>query len=145
MWREFCDSQYARTPARSEIAAAIDAVVAAADGATIAFPLGLFHGDHALAHEAAMATVRRQPRRRWLIYEDALYRCLPGIADEQLARLAGAGLTLEPRHDAGPAAVNQKRRAVACYRSQLRALRATRGTVPVSEAFGPERYWRVRP
>jgi hypothetical protein len=39
------------------------------------------------------------------------------------------------------AAAHRKRDAVACYRSQIRALATRRGH---ADAFEPERYWRVR-
>jgi LmbE family N-acetylglucosaminyl deacetylase len=144
-WLPFADSQYGTSPRASAIARRFGALAnARAAPAAVLFPLGLFHSDHRLAREAMLALMRREPPRQpWFAYEDALYRRLPGLVAAAVARLRRAGLALSPaRFAADAAAVRRKARAVACYRSQLRAL-ATPGRPGHADSFAEERYWRV--
>ena len=142
-WLHFRDAQYGGPLAPAAIAGGVAAVIAAARPAAVAVPLGLFHDDHKTTHEAALRVARQRPRLTWLLYADALYRRIPGLVDERLRALEAAGVALEPLPPAnGHAAV--KRRAVTCYRSQLRALEGP-GRPGIADAFEPERYWRLLP
>jgi LmbE family N-acetylglucosaminyl deacetylase len=142
-WLHFRDAQYGGPLDADTIVGDVAAAVDAWRPATVAIPLGLFHDDHRATHEAALRLARRRPALEWVVYADALYRRIPGAVDARLNALAAAGFALEPRPAAtGHAAL--KRRAVACYRSQLRAL-ATPGRPGVADAFDLERYWRLRP
>lgn len=146
-WLPFCDSQYGASPTAAAVAQRIAALTArCAEPAVLLFPLGLFHSDHRLARDAVSLLMRRQaPRQPWFAYEDALYRRLPGLVASAVTRLRRSGLTLTSvRFAADAAAVRAKARAVACYRSQLRAL-ATPGRLGHADAFAEERYWRVTP
>ncbi len=138
-WLDFPDNQYGASPDADTLATALAVVLARARPATVLLPLGLFHSDHVLTHEAARLAVDRL-RVRWALYEDAIYRRYPGLRDEKLERLASEGLTLSPctvSADTAP-----KRAAVACYRSQLGAL-GTPGRPGHDDVFADERYWRV--
>ncbi len=145
VWLDFCDSQYRqdrRSPSPDELAAALEGVALRTDPAAVFMPLGLFHSDHELVHEAGLLLMRRRPERSWFAYEDAMYRRIPGLLAARLARLQAAGLdptraTFPVRSD--PAA---KARAVQCYRSQLRAL-STPGRPGFADALEPEGYWRL--
>jgi LmbE family N-acetylglucosaminyl deacetylase len=144
-WLSFCDSQYGRSPQAGAIARRLARLPALQRNDTVVFfPLGLFHSDHRLVREAVLALLRRRrPGARWLAYEDALYRRLPGLRDAALGRLRRAGLAPRPARAAADAeAQRRKARAVACYRSQLRAL-ATPGRPGHADAFAEERYWQL--
>jgi LmbE family N-acetylglucosaminyl deacetylase len=142
-WLDFCDSQYHRSPGVDELTDALDAVLTAERAAIVAAPLGLFHSDHALVHEAALRLARALPDVTWLAYEDAIYRRLDGLLPARLDALRRRGFDVArvtlPR---APDAARRKRDAVLRYRSQLRAL-ALPGHPGYDDAFAPDGYWRV--
>jgi LmbE family N-acetylglucosaminyl deacetylase len=143
LWLPFRDAQYGASPSPTQIADALEAVIDVVEPATVLAPLGLFHGDHRLAHAACLESRRRRPAAAWLLYEDAIYRTLDGLVPERLARLRAAGVTATAGAQ-GRRASARKRRAVARYRSQLRALAAP-GHPGVDDVFAPERLWRLAP
>jgi LmbE family N-acetylglucosaminyl deacetylase len=141
-WLDWCDDQY-RVPAPPDaIAAELRRAVARHDPATVLLPLGLFHRDHETTHTAALAALSDAPARAWYAYEDALYRAIPGLVQHRLARLGQQGLTATPERAA--AGGGAKRRAIACYASQLRGL-ATPGRPGHADALATERLWRLAP
>ncbi len=141
-WLGFTDRQYGRAPAAAAVAAALADVVRRDRARRVLFPLGLFHSDHRLVGNAALAVVAANPRLGWEAYEDVPYRTLPGLVEEAVARLRRHGLRLE--RTVGAPVPDVKRRAVACYRSQLRGL-ATAGRLGHADAFRAEVCWRVDP
>jgi LmbE family N-acetylglucosaminyl deacetylase len=149
VWLDFWDAQYGPSPDAAAVTGALwEAVAGILDGwerrarVTLALPLGLFHSDHHLAHEACLALLRQRPALRAVAYEDALYRRIPGLVEERLARLAAGGVRIAGAENGGDVA-GVKRAAVARYRSQLRALRAP-GKPGLDDLRAPERYWRLR-
>ena len=144
LWLEFCDDQYGCSPSIDAIADALAVTLKRIRG-DVLMPLGLFHADHQRTHAAGLLLAREFPDRRWIVYEDALYRRIDGLRDRALEALRDAGYT--PHRiavSADPDAHRRKRAAVACYRSQLRAL-ATAGRSGHADAFAPERYWSIDP
>jgi len=142
VWLPFCDSQYRDTPPVGEIANALGDTLRRHAPRCVAFPLGLFHSDHVLTHDAMMALAPGR-ERRWLLYVDALYRRIPGFVDERVAKLSHAGHGLHPVHmPVSARAAALKRAAVDCYRSQLRAL-ATPGRLGHLDAYEPEAYLQL--
>ncbi len=141
-WLDFLDAQYAPSPGMDQIAAELVGALAGAGLETVFVPLGLFHSDHALTHAAALRALRRLPALRWFAYEDAMYRRIDWFLPERLRQLARDGFLAEPAGRSNGASLRQKRRAIACYRSQLRALR-TPGRPGYADALRPERYWRL--
>jgi LmbE family N-acetylglucosaminyl deacetylase len=108
----------------------------------VAVPLGIFHDDHVLTSDAALDALSRRAPPIWLIYADAIYRRVPDLVDRRLQQIGELGLTLRELDVPGSGVGDLKRRAVACYQSQVRALeRSWDGGV--SDAFEPERYWQV--
>jgi LmbE family N-acetylglucosaminyl deacetylase len=141
-WLPFPDAQYGGALAADAVVGGLAAAIATVRPATVAVPLGLFHDDHKTTHEAALRVARRRPDIGWLLYADALYRRIPRLVDERLLALGAAGAAAEPLPaPSGHAAL--KRRAVACYRSQLKALEGL-GLPGVADVFAPERHWRLR-
>lgn len=141
-WLDFADAQYGAPPPIATLADALAGVVAAVEPPAVLFPLGLFHADHARTAEAALAVRRRLPAPRWIAYAEPLYRRIPGLLAARLGALEAAGLAPRRLSLAPRTASARKRRAVACYASQLRAL-ATPGRPGHADAFAAERYWTV--
>jgi LmbE family N-acetylglucosaminyl deacetylase len=139
-WLPFADAQYGQTPALHEIAQALHALLRGIDDGELLYPLGLFHSDHRLVHDAARAALQALGRSG-LAYEDALYRGMPGLLQQRLAELAAAGVRATPARfgPAGDAAL--KAQAVQAYASQLRAF----GPGGVDDTAWPERCWRLEP
>jgi LmbE family N-acetylglucosaminyl deacetylase len=141
-WLRFRDAQYGGSPSAEAVTRALGAAIRRVNPPAVCFPLGLFHSDHLLVAEACLRLACRDERRAWLAYADALYRSLDGLLARRLAELRRRGFRLSaaaPRRDAGEA----KRRAIAEYASQLRALR-TPGRLGIADALAPERIWRLR-
>jgi LmbE family N-acetylglucosaminyl deacetylase len=114
-WIEVLDAQYRDGERASGIERRLALALEQLDVDLVAFPAGLFHEDHHIAHDIAMARLRARDGRGWIVYEDALYRGL----DAQT-----------------------KRRAVHCYASQLRGF--TRGgQQPHADLYEPEGYWTL--
>lgn len=143
LWLDFLDAQYAPSPEPEQIASALDGVLSGTNLDTVYVPLGLFHSDHALTHTAALRLLRRRPEFHWFAYEDAIYRGIDQLLSARLRQLAGDGVVAAPAGASSGGHLGQKRRAIACYRSQLRALR-TPGRPGYADALLPERYWRLR-
>lgn len=145
VWLDFPDAQYGPSPAPEALRRAIAGALAPLRPGLLLAPLGLFHSDHLLVAEAAQGLARGAP---WAplevhVYEDAVYRSVEGRTEEALARLRGRGITPVPVAAAATEeAVARKRRAIGCYRTQLRGLAAP-GRPGYEDAFGAERYWRL--
>lgn len=139
LWLDFLDSQYLDSPGPEALRQALCGVLAQSSAGTVLFPAGLYHSDHELVHAAMLALCRAHPRRCWIMYEDALYRRGPGRLQRRLAALLAGGWSATPLAAPAPAAAGAKRAALACYRSQLRALGRP------SDLVAAEGYWRVEP
>jgi LmbE family N-acetylglucosaminyl deacetylase len=142
LWLNFCDSQYRPPPSPETVMEALHQVVSATRVTTIALPLGLFHSDHVLTHDATLLLRRRHPRLSWFLYADAIYRRLPGVAEARLEECASAGLTLQPAAFPVNPLTNRKLAAVECYQSQLRAL-STPGRPGYVDTASEETFWRI--
>ena len=139
VWLSFLDSQYGRTPAATEIEAALRPAVEALAPDAVLLPMGLFHSDHALVHDACLRLMRRGTTELWLAYEDALYRRMPGLLQQRLAALGKAGICATPATPARTGALSAKQRAVQAYASQLRAF----GPSGHADTEAPERLWQL--
>lgn len=142
-WLDFRDAQYGRSPDVEELAEAIERTVLEGDYATILFPFGLFHSDHQLAHAATLKLATRHPERQWQVYEDALYRTLPGLLEERQRELKANGWHIR-RQEMLRAACAQalKQGAVHAYASQLRGL-AQPGCLGHADASAEEGHWAI--
>jgi LmbE family N-acetylglucosaminyl deacetylase len=140
-WLDFRDDQYGEPRDAASIAQALARIVEREAPSTIHCPLGLFHADHRRASDASLALAERFPSLAWHVYEDAIYRRIPGAVEARLRVLHARGLLLERRAPAlDPSANVRKRDAVACYRSQLRALRTRNAP---DDVFAPEAHWAL--
>jgi LmbE family N-acetylglucosaminyl deacetylase len=137
----FCDSQYGQPPDAMELHRALHRLVGRYATDAVFMPLGLFHSDHVLVHEAALSLLPRLPQRLWIGYEDALYRRARGAVQDRIVALAGQGIVATPVCPTSATDGRQKRRAVACYASQLRAF----GPGGLEDVHQPERFWLLEP
>jgi LmbE family N-acetylglucosaminyl deacetylase len=140
-WLDFCDHQYDETPTLAELAAALGRVIADAAPPRVLYPLGIFHSDHLLVHDAAVAALRAWPETPSFAYEDALYRGMRGELQQRLASLADAGVSATPARLLADGDQPLKAQAVQSYASQMRAF----GPTGVADTAQPERYWRLEP
>ncbi len=143
VWLCFLDAQYAPPPELNEIAAALDKTLRDHRPSAVFFPLGIFHSDHKLVHEACRSVALRWSALSWFIYEDALYRASAGLSEHRLAEVRAAGFDLADAHITLDPSPEPKQRAVACYVSQLRGL-VTPGRPGLTDLAAPEHYWRLR-
>jgi LmbE family N-acetylglucosaminyl deacetylase len=141
-WLDFPDPQYGSKPTQRDLANALAEALAEAAADVVVMPLGLFHEDHVLTSDAALDVLRNRPSWIWLIYADAIYRPLPDLLNRRAEALRDTGFVLNDMRVASSVASDQKRRAVACYASQVSALeRSWDGGA--ADAFAPECYWHV--
>jgi LmbE family N-acetylglucosaminyl deacetylase len=145
VWLPFCDAQYGEPCTSAQVAEALQAIVQAHPRERLLYPLGLYHSDHRLTHDAVRSLLRHMPARDAWVYEDALYRGLPGVLQERLAELAAqrlrATLVRLPKGGATAAFARRKAAAVQAYASQLRAF----GPGGIDDAAQPERCWSLGP
>lgn len=139
VWLDFLDSAYAAAPAPDEVARALQQVLLELAPDTVLFPLGLFHADHLLTHEAAQRAALALPEARCAVYEDALYRGLKGLLQQRLMALAQEGVCLTPLRLKSEGSAALKAHAVQAYASQLRAF----GPGGYDDTEAPERCWCI--
>lgn len=141
VWLSFLDSQYGYTPTVAELEAALRPALESIRPDAVLLPLGLFHSDHALVHEACLRLMKRSPPALWLAYEDALYRRMPGLLQQRLGALSKHGICATPAAPRASGSAAAKRRAVQAYASQLRAF----GPGGYADTEAPEGYWQLTP
>jgi LmbE family N-acetylglucosaminyl deacetylase len=139
----FLDDQYVRVMARSspkvdKIAPALASALNKAQARTVLFPIGLFHGDHVLASDAALSLFRTMQDRHWVAYEDVLYRTKPGLLHARLVQFYTRGISLTPVGFGLSPNIHRKATAMSAYASQLGELGVKKGE---GDAAAPERYW----
>ncbi|WP_280156400.1 PIG-L family deacetylase [Piscinibacter sp. XHJ-5] len=139
-WLEFADSQYGETPSTDDLGRALLRVIADVRPGLVLYPLGLYHSDHLLAHQASRAALSAWPALVGAAYEDSPYRGLRGLLQQRLAALAAGGVCATPaRLAAHDEHAQRKRTAIEAYASQLRAF----GTGGLDDAALPERFWTL--
>jgi LmbE family N-acetylglucosaminyl deacetylase len=142
VWLDFRDSQYRDSPTVLAIADALERAIDGCGLRAVFIPLGLFHSDHHLTHEAALAILRRRPDLAWFAYEEAMYRKIVGIIGERVAALDAVGIATVPAGISSGCGYEMKARAISCYASQLRALAAPKKP-GYTDAHASERYWSL--
>jgi LmbE family N-acetylglucosaminyl deacetylase len=142
VWLEFQDSQYRQNPTREDISQALHVVMQMLRPHVILVPWGLFHSDHILASDAGLALRPHFADRAWFLYEDAIYRRIPGLLSERIALLRTKGLRARRASLCLNSHGGRKSDAALCYRSQLKAL-ASRGRPGHHDLFERERVWLI--
>lgn len=147
----FLDSQYGQTPEVSLLARSIASAIDAHRATRVVMPLGLWHSDHVLTGAACIAVYRQMRNLRWVAYEDALYRRMPGEVQRRLIGLYSEAVGATPAfpfaqcvqppnegHES-PRWRQQKRSAIGAYVSQLKAF----GRDGYGDTDQPEHYWHL--
>lgn len=144
---DLLDSQYAGdvSTTSDEIASALIGVIRTNAFRALLIPLGLFHSDHHLVHDACRSVWRAEPMLTCIAYEDALYRRMSGLVQARLNKLSQHGITATPvsapiEAHALVRNLAAKQRAVSRYASQLRAF----GPSGYDDVFAPERFWTLQ-
>lgn len=110
----------------------------------LALPLGenwleLLNADRRLTHEATLNFLELD----WFAYEDVAYRRIPGLLEERIHELQEQGFPLRHFVFLGDnLSISLKQEAVACYRSQCRAM-VSPGRLGLLDTLAPEGYWRL--
>lgn len=141
IWLDFLDSQYREEHSESALREALVDRVKNLQPHHVFLPAGLFHGDHVAVHRAMLQVCRRDPELSWWLYEDALYRRIPGLLQHRLVTLAQDGWSITPLDVDDPHAREVKRLGVQCYASQWKALKQR--SIHHPDIFGNERYWHL--
>ncbi|MGZ4712663.1 MAG: PIG-L deacetylase family protein [Acidimicrobiia bacterium] len=148
-WLDFVEHQYlprADWVTASTTAETLGDTIAALDPTAVLAPFGLANPDHDQAHAAAMLVRDRLASPSWFLYEDFGYKHIPGLLAWRVAQLFRRAVWPTPvavDHGPADAAEAAKRRALDCYRSQLRALEADWQLGP--KLVAPEQLWRIDP
>lgn len=143
VWLDFLDDQYGAPAALDDIAKQLAATLDAHPGFDVAAPAGLFHRDHLATNRAALAVLARGPRaRRWLFYEDALYRRVDDLMAKRLADWRRQGWIARVAAPLAHARAGRaaKAEAVRAYASQV-ALFDAHALVDLHVS---ETYWRLQ-
>jgi LmbE family N-acetylglucosaminyl deacetylase len=141
LWLDFLDDQYGGGEPAPALGAALSHVVHERGCTALFVPAGLFHRDHERASDAALALRSDLPGVAWFVYEEPMYRRLRDVRKARARTLRARGLALSRvRFAVARDARARKRDAVACYRSQIRALGTRSGH---ADALRAERYWRI--
>lgn len=103
-------------------------------------PLGIGHPDHKLTTVALLRVARSRPEIKWVAYEDLPYaRQGKHLLAQARSLVANQGFELAEWRLQPSTHFADKRSAVSCYRSQLRAL----GPLAETAIQGPERFYRL--
>ncbi|MBB3008660.1 PIG-L family deacetylase [Cupriavidus alkaliphilus] len=164
VWLDFWDSQYGRRYTAPQLADALRTVLLTQTEGVVVAPLGLFHSDHALVHDACRllmlaahahgpawsappaaaptaAPTVAPPPVQWLFYEDAIYRRMPGLLQQRLVQCRDSGLLATPVNLPVAQYLTQKSYALNAYQSQLQLFSEDR----LCDLCAPERYWMLQP
>lgn len=143
VWCDFCDSQYHCPATLEQVREELAQLLMRLAPRSVFIPLGLFHADHRLTHEAARALVAEFPNLDWYAYEDVAYRRIPGVLEARIQELQQQGYPLRHYVFLGDhLAITLKQEAVAYYRSQCRAMVCS-GRLGLQDTLAPEGYWRL--
>ena len=142
VWMDFLDGQYEAAHSQSDLHAGLKAIIEELRPQGIFAPAGLFHRDHDIVHATMMALYARDAEERcWWLYEEPVYRRIPGLLQRRLSGLLADGHCTTPYDLSDAVAAKAKRFAIERYASQLAAFK--RKSVTLDDLCGMERYWRL--
>ncbi len=148
VWLDAVDWQYLDDAERSsvdELAAMLEPALRAATPTAVFAPLGIANPDHDRTGDAARSLIAAFPDVSWFAYEDAGYKHLPGLLAWRVSSLFRSGLWPTPAVVPVRPDPERKRRAVACYRSQVPPLEDGNWLREQLDAHVPEQFWRLAP
>ena len=145
-WLDFVEHQYLDRSdwvGASDTCDRLEIELRALDPTAVFVPFGLANPDHVATHESAMFVRNRYPEPSWFVYEDFGYQHIPGLLAWRVSGLFRAGVWPTPVALGGDSGAQdqRKRRALAHYQSQCRALEAEWQLA--SKLVAPEQLWRL--
>jgi LmbE family N-acetylglucosaminyl deacetylase len=150
VWLEFSDHQYddvgtaSARPTAYVVADALEVALDAIAPTAVFIPMGLANPDHVLTHDASRVVVdRRADGWQWFAYAEAGYQHIPGLLAWRIGQLLKSGLWPTPAPLVADAGIEQKQRALACYATQMPALKEDWGYDVDRHARIAESYWRL--
>ncbi len=152
VWLDVADHQYLAKKDRQtaeQAAPSLKEAIAALDPTAVFLPLGIANPDHVLTHDAGL--IARQElldegsRIVWFGYEDHGYKHIPGLMAWRVTKLFKSGLWPTPAIVPVKPDMTRKRRAIACYVSQVPPLERDHALSERLDGNVPEQYWRLDP
>jgi LmbE family N-acetylglucosaminyl deacetylase len=155
VWLEFPDHQYlakSERPRPAQVAPVLAQAIAELAPSAVFLPMGLANPDHVLTHDAGLlardqlATDERgRTIKAWFCYEEHGYKHIPGLLAWRVATLLKSGRWPTPAIVPVDPDMPAKRRAIACYTSQIPPLQREHALSERLAANVPEQYWRLEP
>jgi LmbE family N-acetylglucosaminyl deacetylase len=148
VWLDFVEHQYLERPdwvGADQTVDTLEAAVRAAQPTAVLAPFGIANPDHTETHDAARMVRDRIPEPAWFCYEDMGYKHIPGLLAWRVSQLFRAGIWPTPQAPTIDHGEATKRRAMAHYSSQLKALNADWDLDEKLDAPAPEQLWRLAP
>jgi LmbE family N-acetylglucosaminyl deacetylase len=145
---DFADHQYlspAERPSPEQVAPALEQALLGLAPTAVFLPMGLANPDHVVTHEAGLRVRDTHQELAWFCYEDHGYKHLPGLLAWRVAKLLRSGPWPTPAVVPVHPDMAVKRRAIACYRSQVAPLEADHVLAERLDANVPEQFWRLAP
>ncbi|WP_397453171.1 PIG-L family deacetylase [Pseudomonas sp. NA-150] len=149
-WLSFWDSQYGRNYQTTDLVPALKTILEQRGGIVL-MPMGLVHPDHLLTSNACLVVreaflLAQQYIEdgntdhpiNWFVYEECIYRRVPGLVHTRLAAWKQAGLGM-CAIKFPTSSLRKKAYAVGAYESQLPQF----GAAKRADMSLPERYWRL--
>ncbi|HEX6476735.1 MAG TPA: PIG-L family deacetylase [Acidimicrobiales bacterium] len=144
----FADHQYLSPSQRArpeQVAPALEEALLGLAPTAVFLPMGLANPDHVVTHEAGLRVRDDHQELSWFCYEDHGYKHLPGLLAWRVAKLFRSGLWPTPGVVPVEPDMATKRRAIACYRSQVTPLERDHALSERLDANVPEQFWRLAP
>jgi LmbE family N-acetylglucosaminyl deacetylase len=152
VWLEVADHQYLEVSDRKkppEVAPSVKATIEKLGPTAVFLPMGIANPDHVLTHEAGLIArkelVEQGSTTAWFCYEDHGYKHIPGLLAWRISKLFRSGLWPTPAIVPVEPDMALKRRAIACYESQVPPLERDHALSERLDANVPEQYWRLEP
>ena len=157
VWLEFPDHQYltkAERPRPAQVGPVLAQAIADLAPSAVFLPMGLANPDHVLTHDAGLLARQQLASREdgqsggvtaWFCYEEHGYKHIPGLLAWRTATLLKSGLWPTPAIVPVDPDMAVKRRAIACYKSQIAPLEREHALSERLAANVPEQYWRLEP
>jgi len=157
VWLDVADHQYLEKEQRqkaAEVAPSLREAIEHLDPTAVFLPMGIANPDHVLTHDAGLIArtqlagsgpVGSDQAPVWFCYEDHGYKHIPGLLAWRVAKLFKAGIWPTPAIVPVEPDMMLKRRAIACYVSQVPPLERDHALSERLDANVPEQYWRLDP
>jgi LmbE family N-acetylglucosaminyl deacetylase len=130
-----------------QVADTLEPVLAGLDPTLVLLPMGLANPEHVCVHDAALVVRQRagDDGPAWIAYQDIAYHQIPGQLAWRVAKLFKSAVWPTPVAMPIATELGPKRKAMAEYVSQVRALEADWVLWRRLDAPTPEQFWRLAP